>query len=97
PAYHSKLGNIDCEVACGCAILPLATKFRGPAQLLQPGQDDIVAEALYFFRANVLFRNFEIKGAADRTLIYLTFYTQQCLKELEKIPDKAQGEYALEV
>lgn len=48
-------------------------------------------EALYYFRANVLFRNYQIEGAADRTLIYLTFFAQQCLKELEKHPGKKEG------
>ena len=32
-----------------------------------------------FFKANVLFRNYEVKGGADRVLVYLTLYIQQCL------------------
>ena len=48
-------------------------------------------EALYYFRANVLYRNYQIEGAADRTLIYLTFFSQQCLKEMEKHPGKKEG------
>ncbi|CAM9374623.1 unnamed protein product [Discosporangium mesarthrocarpum] len=71
-----------------CAIIPNPNPNPNP----NSGQEDIVAEVLYLFRANVLFRNFEIKGAVDRTLIYLTFYTQQCLKEMEKTPDKPKGE-----
>lgn len=55
------------------------------------GQEDIVEEALYYFRANVLFRNYQIEGPADRSLIYLTFFIQQCLKELEKHPGKKEG------
>lgn len=51
-------------------------------------------EALYYFRANVLFRNYQIEGPADRTLIYLTFFIQQCLKELEKHPGKKEGRSA---
>jgi actin related protein 2/3 complex subunit 3 len=50
--------------------------------------DDIIDEVLYFFRANVLFRNFMIEGGADRTLIYLTLHAVQCLVKLEKIDDK---------
>jgi ARP2/3 complex ARPC3 (21 kDa) subunit len=42
-----------------------------------------------------MFRNFSIESAADRTLIYLTFYTQQCLRELERVDDKQAGECAL--
>jgi hypothetical protein len=50
--------------------------------------EDIIDEVLFYFRANVLFRNFEIMGTADRTLIYLTMHTVQCLVKCEKIEDK---------
>lgn len=60
------------------------------------GREDIVEEALYYFRANVLFRNYQIEGPADRSLIYLTFFIQQCLKELEKHPGKKEGEITCE-
>lgn len=52
-------------------------------------KDDIIDETLSFFRANVLFRNFEVKGGADKTLIYLTLHVAQCLVKCEKIEDKA--------
>jgi len=55
-------------------------------------KEDIVDETLINFRSNVLFRNFEVRGAADRTLIYLTLYTHQCLVKCEKIDDKMAGE-----
>ncbi|CAN0154739.1 unnamed protein product [Ectocarpus sp. 6 AP-2014] len=95
PAYHSKQTDENAQVCCGCAILPLSTTVRGPAPLAQPGREDIVEEALYYFRANVLFRNYQIEGSADRTLIYLTFFIQQCLKELEKHPGKKEASRAL--
>ncbi len=41
-----------------------------------------------YFRANCFFRNFEIKGGADRTLIYLTLHAVQVLVKMEKIEDK---------
>ena len=47
-------------------------------------EPDIVDETLSLFRANVFFRNFEIKNSADRLLVYLTLYTSVCLKEIEK-------------
>lgn len=46
------------------------------------------------FRANIFFKNFEIKGPADRTLLYALLFLQECLaqisigksrKELEKL------------
>lgn len=60
-AYHScfvkntsSLGNM--------ALLPLKTSFRGPAPTCPPGtEQDIIDEALYFFKANVFFRTYEIK------------------------------------
>ena len=36
--------------------------------------EDIIDETIKFFRANVFFRNFEVKGGADRTLIYFTLF-----------------------
>ena len=43
------------------------------------------------YRANSLFRNFEIKGIADRVLIYLTLYIQECLGKLSKLPNVAEA------
>lgn len=53
---------------------------------------DIVDEAISLFRANVLFRNFEIQGPADRVLIYLTLFIHQCLKRVEKKKSRAEAE-----
>ena len=50
-----------------------------------------------YFRANVLFRNFEVKGGADKTLIYLTLHAVQCLVKLEKIEDKNSGKIILSI
>ena len=54
-------------------------------------EDDIIDETLNFFRANVFFRNFDVRGPADRTMIYLTLYAHQCLVKCEKIEDRASG------
>lgn len=43
---------------------------------------DIVDETLDLFRANSLFRNFEIKGPADRLLIILILFISDCLAKL---------------
>lgn len=118
PAYHSKKNEDGYPEACSCAICPLKTEFRGPADVADAGwliscidivykvfmyshdfvcscsadKDDIIDEVLMYFRANVLFRNFEVKGGADKTLIYLTLHAVQCLVKLEKIEDKNSGE-----
>lgn len=47
-----------------------------------PEQGDIIDETLDLFRANSLFRNFEIKGPADRLLIVLILFISDCLAKL---------------
>lgn len=52
------------------SLLPLRTKTRGPAPPpVDPSRPDIVDEAIDLFRANTLFRNYEIKGPADRVRV----------------------------
>ena len=69
------------DAACGCALLPLRTKSRGPAPITDD-EEDIVDEAIKYFRPNSLFRNFEVKTGADRTLIFLTLCVQQVSRRL---------------
>jgi len=84
PAYHSAYNEAtEYNVMGNMAILPLRTRIRGPAPSLEdPSQPDIIDEAINLFRANSLFRNFEIKGAADRVLIYLILYIADCLNKI---------------
>jgi actin related protein 2/3 complex subunit 3 len=35
-------------------------------------------------QANCLFRNYEVKGYADRVIVYLTLYISQCLTHLSR-------------
>ncbi|XP_040569403.1 actin-related protein 2/3 complex subunit 3 [Lepeophtheirus salmonis] len=92
PAYHSqckegpnKIGNMS--------LMPIKTDQRGPAPALPKTskEPDIIDETLFFFKANVFFRNYEIKSEVDRVMIYLTLYITECLKRLQKCTDKAQG------
>ncbi|CUM63474.1 uncharacterized protein PRCAT00001049001 [Priceomyces carsonii] len=86
PAYHSTfLGEegADSRKIGNLALLPIHSKFRGPA--FPPDQDyDIVEEVLDLFRANSFFKNFEIKGPADRLLIYGILFVSDCLSKLNK-------------
>lgn len=84
PAYHSAYNDDpQYSVVGNMAILPLNTRIRGPAPTLEdPSQPDIIEEAITLFRPNSLFRNFEIKGAADRTLIYLILFISDCLNRI---------------
>ena len=93
PAYHSRYvseewlsTNEAFPEVCSCAVCPLRTELKGPAPTAVG--EDVIDETLMYFRANVLFRNFDVRGGADRTLIYLTLYTVQCLVKCEKIEDK---------
>ena len=52
-------------------------------------QPDIIDEAIEFFKANVMFRNYDVEGPADRVLVYLTLYIHLCLT---KITNKSKGD-----
>lgn len=72
------------------ALLPLRTNYKGPAPK-DTSDFDIIDEAIYFFKANIFFRTYEIKSEADRTLIYITLYISECLKKLQKCQSKNEG------
>jgi len=64
---------------------------------MDPNAYQAVDEALTSFKAIVLFKNYEIKGDADRLLMYLVLYTHRCLLELAKNkPSKDQAAKQLE-
>uniref|UniRef100_A0A3B4W8W5 Actin-related protein 2/3 complex subunit 3 n=1 Tax=Seriola lalandi dorsalis TaxID=1841481 RepID=A0A3B4W8W5_SERLL len=57
-AYHSNLMVPETRLVGNMALLPIKTQFKGPAR----GDDsDIIDEAIYYFKANVFFKNYEIK------------------------------------
>ncbi|KAI9734908.1 MAG: tRNA (adenine(58)-N(1))-methyltransferase non-catalytic subunit trm6 [Cirrosporium novae-zelandiae] len=99
PAYHSVfLDDPEVRVIGNFALLPLRTRTRGPAYTLPPlpaGTSDLdvdpssesydpLDEVISLFRANTFFRNFEIKGPADRLLIYGILFVSECLGKLNK-------------
>lgn len=82
--------------------MPLRTQHKGPAPK-ENLEFDIIDEALTLFKANVFFKNYEIKvnlmrcrnalnltfkSEADRTLIYITLYITECLKKIQKVSNK---------
>jgi len=83
-AYHSAFNeDPDVRVVGNTSLLPIKTRIRGPAPLVaDESLPDIVDETLDLFRANSLFRNFEIKGPADRLLIILILFISDCLAKL---------------
>lgn len=58
-AYHSQIPRAD-EHLANFALLPLRTPVRGPAPNISNGED-IIDEAMYYFKANIFFRTYEIK------------------------------------
>nr|OQO18598.1 hypothetical protein B0A51_12086 [Rachicladosporium sp. CCFEE 5018] len=97
PAYHSIfLDEPNQQTIGNFALLPLRTRTRGPAQQLPavpPAEEqtltadspsyDPLDEILSLFRANTFFRNFEIKGPADRVLIYGILYVSEILGKIK--------------
>nr|CDS33318.1 Arp2:3 complex subunit [Hymenolepis microstoma] len=89
-AYHSKFTNAPKRTG-NMAILPLRTKVRGPAPQDPNLEEDIIDEALTYFKPLTFFRNYEFKSEADRVLVYLVLYILECLKKLQRCSTKSQG------
>eukprot|EP00483_Globobulimina_turgida_P002356 UN02358 len=93
PVYHSKQNDKKVKTACKAAVLPLNPgSVKGPAEEFKArdAKDlDIIDESINYFRANILFSQFEVEGGADLTLVYLTAWIADCLRKLQKEKTKA--------
>lgn len=78
--YHSKFATSEGSQVSGLVLLQLKTEIKGPAPPGRSGEEDIIDEAIELFRANVMFRSFEVESPADRVLIYLTVYISECIR-----------------
>jgi actin related protein 2/3 complex, subunit 3 len=67
-----------------CILAPthVSTTLTHNSHQADPEQGDIIDETIDLFRANSLFRNFEIKGPADRLLIILILFISDCLAKI---------------
>ena len=90
PSYHSKFNDSPHKSIGGTMIIPFNTDFRGPS-LPCTEKEDIVDESIEYFRANSFFKNFEIKGDADRLLIYGMLFVQHCLSQLSRKMLRKEG------
>jgi len=96
PVYHSNLNGSVVSVVCGSGVLPLKSRVKGPAPAISnPSETDIVDEAILYFRANVLFRNYAPKGPADLTLAYLTVWIGELLRAIAKTKSKDEAKRQL--
>lgn len=83
PVQHSSFNTSqDMRIIGNFPLLPLRTRVRGPA--FPTDEYDILDEVVDLFRVNSFFRNFEIKGPADRALIYGILFVNECLTNLRK-------------
>ena len=95
------------NITANLPLLPLRTRTRGPAYTLpalppstpaheSPDPDsesyDALDEILSLYRANTFFRNFEIKGPADRLLIYGILTVGELLGKVPKMGGAREGE-----
>uniref|UniRef100_A0A8I3NDN5 Actin-related protein 2/3 complex subunit 3 n=1 Tax=Canis lupus familiaris TaxID=9615 RepID=A0A8I3NDN5_CANLF len=62
--YHSSLMDPDTKLIGNMALLPIRSQFKGPAPR-ETKDTDIVDEAIYYFKANVFFKNYEIKNECN--------------------------------
>ena len=76
-SYHSNFNTEQVEEACGIGLYTINPKDGYNADV---STHDIVDEAIQLFRANILFKNYKIAGAGDRSLIFLTCFIQKCLE-----------------
>ena len=95
PAYHSKFNETEgVRSIGGIAVLPIkATASKGVATLAGEDEKDVMDETLEYFRANMLFTQFDIEGDADRMLIYMTWFASECIQKIsaDKVSTKDEG------
>ena len=88
PSYHSVFNKKEVRNKyCGIPALEFKEKktptldYTKLSVNLDQIELDIIDEAIIYFRANVLFKNFNIEGDADKLLVYITVFIQKCLEK----------------
>ena len=78
-AYHSALDDKIVEKPGNFPLLPIKTKGKINSKYLQKEDgDDIIDEAIKYFKPNLFFKNFDMSIAeSDKLLCYLIWYIQQ--------------------
>ena len=90
PSYHSVFNKKEADTKY-CGILVLDFKKNKSPSLdisklnvpLESIELDIIDEAIIYFRANVLFKNYSIDGDADKLIVYITVFIQKCLEKTD--------------
>ena len=88
PSYHSVFNKLEnLKKLCGIPVFDFKEKKTPTLDHTKLKVDlkqielDIIDEAIIYFRANVLFKNFNIEGDADKLLVYITVFIQKCLEK----------------
>lgn len=104
--YYSTWNGYESEVLLACAVLQIKQNHKfsrqGPAPAMENtaidenGQEyepqDVLDEVIYYFKSNMFFRTFRMKGAADRLILYLTHFVHTLIKKLVGVTqDKAKA------
>ncbi len=98
PSYHSVFNKAKInQKICGIPVFEFKEKKTptlDPSKLkvaLNQIELDIIDEAIIYFRANVMFKNFNIDGDADKLIVYITVFSQKCLERAaDPNPNKAK-------
>jgi len=77
----------------GLAVYPLRQTVKGTTRGVAPvtNQDDIIDLTLDLFKANIFFKSYDVETDEDRVLVYLTLYAVECLKKMQKTPNKERA------
>lgn len=82
-AYHSRYNEEVPGVRqlCGIQLVPISIQATtSPSDPDDLSSVDPVEEALVLFRANSLFRAFDVRGPGDKLLVYLILFISSCLR-----------------
>lgn len=87
--YRLTLVERECDTACGVPLVTVTRTAASASASASSRARDAIDEVLDGFRANVLYRKFDVRSGSDRLLAYLTFFASDALRKYaEGCPDK---------
>ena len=87
--YRLTLVERECDTACGVPLVTVTRTAASASASASSRAPDAIDEVLDGFRANVLYRKFDVRSGSDRLLAYLTFFASDALRKYaEGCPDK---------
>lgn len=100
--YYSTWNGYETESLLACGIYQIKQNHKlsrqGPAPVMEKvaldeeGNEyepqDVLDEVIYYFKSNMFFRTFRMKGAGDRLILFLTHYMHTLIKRLVGVPQE---------